>query len=376
MARLIEQVRAAIRVRQYSLTTERSYLQWVRRFILFHERRHPGEMGKEEVEAFLTYLAVRRGVSPSTQNQALQALLFLYRNVLQVELPWLDDVVRAKPRRRVPVVLSVSEVEALLAACRGDAALPAALMYGSGLRALESLRLRVGDLDMSRRTIRVHASKGGKDRITVLPDRLVDRLAAQVAWVRSLHGRDLASGLGEAKLPQSLRRKFGASSNRFYWQLLFPSRSISADPREPNRRYRWHVHPTTVRRTVSVAALSAGIHKRVTCHTLRHSFATHLLESGTDIRTIQQLLGHKDVKTTMIYTDGVQRGPSGHGHRSTLPFEARTPVVPSVTRSSRDPIARTARPSRNTTVRRSRSARRLPGARSRGRRCRSRMLPG
>ena len=223
MARFIEQVRAAIRVRQYSLATERSYLQWVRRFILFHGKRHPGEMGKEQVEAFLTYLAVRRGVSPSTQNQALQALLFLYRNVLEVDLPWLDDVVRAKPRRRVPVVLSVSEVKAMLAECRGDAALPAALMYGSGLRALESLRLRVGDLDMSRRTVRVHAGKGGKDRITVLPDRLVDRL--------------------------------------------------------------------------SDAALRAGIQKRVTCHTLRHSFATHLLESGTDIRSIQQLLGHKELKT-------------------------------------------------------------------------------
>jgi integrase len=176
---------------------------------------------------------------------------------------------------------------------------------------MECLRLRIGDLDMSRRTIRVHEGKGGKDRVTVLPDRLVDSLSAQVAWVRILHGRDLASGLGEAKLPRSLRRKFGVSSKRVYWQFLFPSRIISADPREPNCRYRWHVHPTTVRKAVSDAALRAGIQKRVTCHTLRHSFATHLLESGTDIRTIQQLLGHKDVKTTMIYTHVVQRGAFG-----------------------------------------------------------------
>jgi integron integrase len=241
----------------------------------------------------------------------LQALLFLYRHVLDVDLPWLDDVVRAKPRRRVPVVLSISEVRALLAECHGDASLPAALMYGSGLRVMECLRLRVGDLDRSRRTIRVHAGKGGKDRVTVLPDKLVGALTAQVAVVRSLHRRDLAVGLGEAKLPLALQRKFGKSSRRFSWQYLFPSRNVSIDPREPPHRYRWHVHPTTVRKAVSGAALRAGIQKRVTCHTLRHSFATHLLESGTDIRTIQQLLGHQDVKTTMIYTHVVQRGALG-----------------------------------------------------------------
>lgn len=311
MAKLLDQVRDALRVRQYSLATERNYLRWVQRFVLFHGKRHPEQMGKEEIEAFLTYLAVRRAVSPSTQNQALQALLFLYRHVLDVDLPWLDDVVRAKPRRRVPVVLSISEVRALLAECRGDASLPAALMYGSGLRVMECLRLRIGDLDRSRRTIRVHAGKGGKDRVTVLPDTLLGALTAQVAVVRSLHRRDLAIGLGEAKLPLALQLKFGKSSRRFSWQYLFPSRGISIDPREPPHRYRWHIHPTTVRKAVSGAALRAGIQKRVTCHTLRHSFATHLLESGTDIRTIQQLLGHQDVKTTMIYTHVVQRGALG-----------------------------------------------------------------
>ena len=304
-------MREAIRVRQYSLATERNYVQWVRRFILFHGKRHPADMGKEEVEAFLTHLAVRRGVSPSTQNQALQALLFLYRNVLDVDLPWLEDVVRAKPRRRVPVVLSVAEAQALLAHCRGEASLALALMYGSGLRVMECLRLRIGDLDSNRRTIRVHAGKGGKDRVTVLPDRLVDPLTAQVAWVRTLHQRDLALGLGEARLPRSLRRKFGKSSRRFHWQYLFPSRNISADPREPGRHCRWHIHRATVRRALASAALKAGIQKRVTCHTLRHSFATHLLESGTDIRTIQQLLGHKDLRTTMIYTHVVSRGALG-----------------------------------------------------------------
>ena len=304
-------MRDAIRVRQYSLATERSYVQRARRFILFHGKRHPGEMGKQEVEAFLTYLAVRRGVSPSTQNQALQALLFLYRHVLGVDLPWLDDVVRAKPRRRIPVVLSVSEVKSLLSACTGDVSLAVALLYGAGLRAMECLRLRIVDLHMNRRTIRVHAGKGGKDRVTILPDRLVDPLAAQVAWVRTLHDRDLAQGLGAAKLPRSLRRKLGKSTRRFFWQFLFPSQSISCDPREPENHYRWHIHPSTVRKAVSAAALKAGIEKRVTCHALRHSFATHLLESGTDIRTIQQLLGHKDLKTTMIYTHVVHRGALG-----------------------------------------------------------------
>jgi integron integrase len=304
-------MRDAIRVRQYSLATERHYVQWVRRFILFHGKRHPAEMGREEIEAFLTDVAIRRGVSPSTRSQALQALLFLYRHVLAVDLPWLDGVVRARPRRRVPVVLRVAEVKALLANCTGEASLAAALMYGSGLRAMECLRLRIGDLDMNRRTIRVHAGKGGKDRVTVLPERLVDPLSAQVAWVRTLHKRDLELGLGEAKLPGPLRRKLGKSSRRFHWQFLFPSQGISRDPREPDRRYRWHLHPSTVRKAVTGAAPMAGIEKRVTCHSLRHSFATHLLEWGTDIRMIQQLLGHKDLKTTMIYTHVVQRGAFG-----------------------------------------------------------------
>lgn len=309
--RLLERTRQAIRVRHYSLSTERCYIQWVRRYILFHGKRHPAEMGKREVEAFLTHLATNRGVSPSTQNQALQALLFLYRAVLEIELPWLENVIRAKPKRRLPVVLSRDEVHVLLAGVRPSMRLPASLMYGSGLRVMECLRLRVGDLDFSRHTIRVHSGKGGKDRVTVLPDNLDERLQAQLGWLSALHRRDLADGYGASKLPLALRRKLGKPSQRFYWQHLFPSKVLSEDPREPGTLYRWHVYPTTVRKAIAAAAGQAGIRKRVTCHTLRHSFATHLLESGTDIRTIQQLLGHKDLRTTMIYTHVVQRGALG-----------------------------------------------------------------
>lgn len=309
--RLLERTRNAIRVRQYSLSTERAYLQWVKRYILFHDKRHPAEMDKSEVEAFLTHLAVNRAVSPSTQNQALQALLFLYRMVLEVDLPWLEDVVRAKPKRRLPVVLSRDEIHALLAAVKPSMKLPVSLMYGSGLRVTECLQLRVGDLGFSRRTVRVHAGKGGKDRVTVLPDNLEEPLQAQLAWLSVLHRRDLAAGYGKAKLPLALRRKLGKSSQSFCWQFLFPSTLMSEDPREPGAMYRWHLYPTTVRKAITAATDRTGIPKRVTCHTLRHSFATHLLESGTDIRTIQQLLGHQDLRTTMIYTHVIQRGALG-----------------------------------------------------------------
>lgn len=309
--RLLDRVRYAIRVRQYSLATEKAYLGWIRKFILHHGKRHPADMAKMEIEAFLSHLAVNRQVSPSTQNQALQALLFLYRQVLEIELPWLDDVIRAKPKRRVPVVLSRYEARLLLDNVPVAQHLIASLMYGAGLRVTECLRLRVGDLDFSRRTVRIHSGKGGKDRITVLPDHLVEALHAQIACVRAFHDHDIAAGNGFAKLPMALRRKLGKSSRLFFWQFLFPSGQVSEDPREPGAYYRWHVHPTTLRKAVGLAARRAGIDKRITCHTLRHSFATHLLESGTDIRTIQQLLGHADLKTTMIYTHVVERGAFG-----------------------------------------------------------------
>ena len=308
---LLVRMRAAIRVRQYSMSTERVYITWVRRFILFHGKRHPAEMGKPEVEAFLSYLTVTRRVSPSTQNQALQAILFLYLKVLEKELPWLDDVIRAKPKRKVPVVLSVEEVAGLLGKVFPTQYLPVSLMYGSGLRLMECLHLRVGDIDLHRHTIRVHSGKGGKDRVTVLPDYLAELLKTQIAYVRSLHERDLENGLGAAKLPVALQRKLGKSTRELCWQFLLPSSNISEDPRFPGKFYRWHIHPSTVRKAISQSSRKAGILKRVTCHTLRHSFATHLLESGIDIRTIQVLLGHKDVKTTMIYTHVVKRGALG-----------------------------------------------------------------
>ncbi len=311
MSRLLTQMREAIRLRHLSLATERNYVQWVRRFILFHDKRHPKGMGKDEIEQFLTHLAVNRRVAPATQNQALQAILFLYRCVLELELPWLDDVVRAKPRKRAPVVLSRTEVADLLERTRGAARLPAALLYGSGLRAMECLRLRVGDVDLNRQTVHIHEGKGGKDRVTVLPERLNERLSAQIALVRNVHNQDLAEGFGAAKLPFALQQKLGASTKRFYWQYLFPSSQRSWDPREKGQSYRHHMHATTLRRAVTDAALRAGIQKRVTCHTLRHSFATHLLESGTDIRTIQSLLGHSSVQTTMIYTHVARRGALG-----------------------------------------------------------------
>jgi len=311
MHSLIDETRNAIRLRQYSIATERVYVQWIRRLIRYHRDKHPRELGKEDIESFLSYLAVGRKVSPATQNQALQAILFLYRTVLEVELPWIDDVVRAKPRRRVPVVLSKLEVQKMLGLCRGEARLSAHLLYASGLRAMESIRLRVGDINIDQQTIRVHCGKGGKDRVTVLPQNLIREIQDQLTWVRHLHRRDLASGFGEALLPQAFHKKIGKASKHICWQYLFPSQRITKDPRRLGRSARAHIHASTLRRTVSNAAVQAGIEKRVTCHTLRHSFATHLLEGGTDIRTIQRLLGHSHLDTTMIYTHVINRGAMG-----------------------------------------------------------------
>lgn len=311
MPGLIEATRNAIRLRQYSMATERVYVQWIRRLIRYHRDKHPRELGKADIESFLSYLAVRRKVAPATQNQALQAILFLYRIVLEIELPWMDDVVRAKPKRRVPVVLSRDEVQKMLSLCRGEARLSAHLLYGSGLRAMESIRLRVGDIDIDRRTIRVHCGKGGKDRVTVLPENLLGEMQDQLTWVRHVHRMDMASGLGEALLPKAFHRKIGKASKHICWQYLFPSQRLSKDPRNPERQARCHIHASTLRKTVSNAAVQAGIEKRVTCHTLRHSFATHLLQAGTDIRTIQRLLGHSHLDTTMIYTHVVNRGAMG-----------------------------------------------------------------
>jgi len=309
--RLLDQVRHRLRLKHYSLSTERVYVYWIRRFILFNDKRHPKNLRRPEIEAFLTDLAVRSNVSPSTQNQALSALLFLYRHVLELDFPELEDVVRAKRKQRVPVVLSKTEARDLINRVRASMVLPVSLLYGSGLRLTECVRLRVGDLDFQRRTLLLHEAKGGKDRVTVIPDSLIEALKIQLERVRGLHEQDLANGHGVAWLPHALNRKFSGAAADFHWQYIFPSAHLSQDPRQPAILRRHHVMPQSVQRAVRQAARQAGIRKRVTCHTLRHSFATHLLEDGTDIRTIQQLLGHKNVSTTMIYTHVVNRGAQG-----------------------------------------------------------------
>jgi len=308
--RLLDQVRDRCRVKHYSIRTERAYVDWIRRFILFHGKRHPREMGTPELEAFLTHLAVERNVSPSTQNQALAALLFLYREVLHIELPWLDGVTRARKPPRLPVVLSEGEVAVLLAQLEGTPWLMASLLYGSGLRLMEALRLRVKDVDFERGEITVRGGKGGKDRRTVLPDKLKPSLRAQVERVRTLHERDLLDGLAPVYLPHALSRKYPNAGRELSWQFLFPAPKPARDPRSGIIR-RHHVHSANIQRAIKGAVRRAGIAKPATSHTLRHSFATHLLEKGYDIRTVQELLGHKDVRTTQIYTHVLNRGGQG-----------------------------------------------------------------
>jgi integron integrase len=290
-------------------------VDWARRFILFHGKRHPREMGAAEVSAFLGHLAVERKVSSSTQNQAKAALLFLYRVGLGVELPWLDEVVQAKRSRRIPVVLSPGEVRDLLDQMDGVMGLVARLLYGTGMRLMEGLRLRVKDVDFDRREIVVREGKGGKDRVTMLPDRVAMDLRRHLEQVRALHARDLAEGFGEVFLPDALADKFKAAPRAWGWQWVFPSALRSVDPRSGRTR-RHHLHAESVQKAVRLAARAADLAKPVTPHVLRHSFATHLLMAGQDIRTVQELLGHKDVETTMIYTHVLNRG--GHGVTSPL----------------------------------------------------------
>jgi integron integrase len=306
--KLLQQVRSALRVRHLSRRTERAYVGWVRRFVVHHGLRHPRELGAAEVRAFLSDLAVRLRVSASTQNQALAALLFLYRDVLRQPLAPTDEVVRAKRPRHLPMVLTRPETRALLAAMEGAPALVAMLLYGSGLRLLECLSLRVKDLDFGGGRLWVRRGKGGKDRVTVLPEAAVPGLRAQLQVVRALHRRDAAAGV-LAALPEALARKGPTLAMDWRWWYLFPARRLIR--LTDGRRVRHHLHESAVQRAVSVAARRAGLGKRVTCHTLRHSFATHLLEDGYDIRTIQELLGHSDVSTTMIYTHVLHRGGLG-----------------------------------------------------------------
>ncbi|HTY87638.1 MAG TPA: integron integrase [Candidatus Acidoferrum sp.] len=304
--RLREQVQEVMRFKHFSLRTESAYWNWMRQFIFFHNKRHPREMGKAEVEAFLTHLAKNRNVAVSSQNQALNALVFLYREVLHQPFDQLGAVERPHRLRRIPVVLSRAEVSRLLEAMEGTFGLIARLLYGTGMRLLEGLRLRVKDLDFERGQIIIHDGKGFKDRVTILPESLQAPLTAHLKRVEGLHQRDLKAGLGRVWLPGALRVKYPKADQEWIWQWVFPSKMVSVDP-ESGLRGRHHVNSMSVQRAVKQAARIAGLRKAVTPHTLRHSFATHLLEAGTDIRTVQDLLGHKDVTTTQIYTHVMQR---------------------------------------------------------------------
>jgi integron integrase len=309
--RLLDQVRAACRARHYSLRTERAYVGWVRRYVLANGKRHPRGLGQAELEGFLTALAVDGCVAASTQNQALSALLFLYRQVLGMDrVPWLEGVVRAKHPARIPVVLSRGEVRRLLAHIDGTCWLMAALLYGTGMRLMECVRLRVKDVDFDRGEIVVREGKGAKDRRVPLPKRLRDPLHERIERTRVVHAQDLAAGLGRVWLPDALVRKHANAATELGWQYVFPAARVSVDPRDGTKR-RHHVDEAVLQRAVKSARGRAGIAKPASCHTLRHSFATHLLESGHDIRTVQELLGHKDVATTQIYTHVLGRGAGG-----------------------------------------------------------------
>jgi integron integrase len=308
--RLLDRVRDAVRTRHYSRRTEKAYVGWTRRYILFHGKRHPSGMGAEELTQYLSALATQNNVSASTQNQALSALLFLYRDVLGQEVPWLDDVVRAKRTTRLPVVLAREEVRAVLRQLRGTPRLMAILLYGAGLRLLECARLRVKDIDFSRKQIIVRAGKGDKDRATPLPAVVIAGLAAHLEAVKRQHDADLRRGAGWVELPWALARKYPNAGREWPWQWVFPATRIYVD-RETGQRRRHHLHESVLQRAVKEAVQRARIPKRATCHTLRHSFATHLLEEGRDIRTVQELLGHRDVATTQIYTHVLNQGPAG-----------------------------------------------------------------
>jgi integron integrase len=308
--KLLDQVQAVLRTKHYSIRTERVYLDWIKRYILFHGKTHPAQMGAPEVEAFLSHLAVAGKVAASTQNQAKSALLFLYREVLALELPWLDNVTQAKTPQRLPVVLTASEVKSVLNRLDGTLWLMASLLYGGGLRLMECVRLRVKDVDFEMRQVTVREGKGFKDRVTMLPEISIVPLQAHLARVRSLHDEDVAEGYGAVYLPYALDKKYPNAAKEWGWQYVFPSRNLSVDPRSGVTR-RHHVDEKSLQRAVKRAAQQAGIAKSVTPHTFRHSFATHLLQNGYDIRTVQELLGHKDVQTTMIYTHVLNRGGKG-----------------------------------------------------------------
>jgi integron integrase len=299
--RLLDAVRAQIRMRHYSFRTQKAYVDWIVRFIKFHGREHPQNLGGEEVRNFLSHLATDLQVSPATQSQALSALLFLYKRVLNVDLPWIDNVVRARRPKRLPTVLDKDEVRRVIAHLRGDYWLIAGLLYGSGLRLLEALRLRVKDLDLYHHRVLVRDGKGAKDRASIVSPKLIEPLRQHLVTIRTLHDHAMASGFGGVELPYALARKYPNAHQQWGWQYVFPATTPTRDPASGVSR-RHHIHEQSVQRQVRRAARLAGLEKPVSPHTFRHSFATHLLESGYDIRTVQELLGHKDVSTTQIYT--------------------------------------------------------------------------
>jgi len=313
--KLLDQVRDKIRLKHYSLRTEQTYVDWIKRFVLFHHKRHPAEMGAAEVEAFLTHLAVAGKVAASTQNQAKAAVLFLYSQVLNQELPWLGNVEQAKVSKRLPVVLTVNETRALLDRLKGIHRLQANLLYGTGMRLMEVMRLRVKDIDFERKEILIRDGKGAKDRVTMLPVTLADLLQRHLQTVKALHDDDLQAGYGNVYLPNALERKYPNASREWAWQYVFPATQVSVDPRSGITR-RHHLDEKGLQRAMKQAVRDSGLVKPATPHTLRHSFATHLLDSGYDIRTVQELLGHADVSTTMIYTHVLNKG--GRGVRSPL----------------------------------------------------------
>jgi integron integrase len=305
--RLLDQVRNKIRTRHYSIRTEKSYIQWIKSYIHFHRLQHPKDLGATHIEAFLTHLAVEKSVSASTQNQALSALLFLYKEILEIELPWLDDVTRAKPSQRIPVVFTRDEVRDVLRRLEPPYLLMANLLYGSGLRLMECIRLRVKDIEFDRRQIIVRDGKGGKDRVTLLPERIIGDLRTQLLKAKELHALDLGAGFGEVYLPFALERKYPHANREWGWQYVFPAGRRSIDPRSGKER-RHHVDEKALQRSVKQAVRKAGLNKPASCHTFRHTFATQLLENGYDIRTVQELLGHKDIRTTQIYTHVMNKG--------------------------------------------------------------------